>query len=225
MGVTASVRTDPGTPTHPTAPLADVAAARHAPGRAPVAAVAAGMVSTIEALALLALGLTGLNGLMVAPTRSSGLLVAVVLVVLAGWLVLVAAAGATLVDGAGRRMLVVVASLEVAVLGASFVVGLVGPADLLVLGGGLPAPALVLLALSVPITKLLLATTPAVDAWLAVGGRPPAAVRSAPMPPARRRLQLVTVGAIGVALTAVALLGPTAAPAPGTATTSEVTGR
>jgi hypothetical protein len=71
--------------------------------------------------------------------------------------------------------------------------------------GALPVPALALLALGVPTAKLLLAGSPSAVAWVQAGGRPKAA-RPAPVVD-HRALRGLTLGGIGLALTAVAVLG------------------
>ena len=190
--------------------------------RAPLPVIAAAVLSVVESLALLALGLTSLDAVLGLAARPSGALVAAGLVVLAGWVVLCAGGGASLVDGAGRLLLVVVSCAEVAVLVTGGVTGLLRGSTVLVGGlGALPVPALALLGLAVPATKMLLAGAPGAAAWLAAG---PATRRLRPAVHAdRRALRLVTVGVIGAALTAVALLGSPAAP--GAPATTAVTGQ
>jgi hypothetical protein len=181
---------------------------------------AAGALAVAESLALLAVGLTSLDGVFGTGLRPDGALVAVTLGLLAAWVVLCAGGGATLVDGAGRGLLVAVACGEVAlllVLTAGGVLGVEGMWSV-VLGplGALPVPALTLLALAVPTTKLLLAGSPAATAWLAVGPHPEPA--RPPLPPRHRLLRGVTVGVIGLALTAFTLVSdPAPAVAPDTA--------
>ena len=51
----------------------------------------------------------GLDGVFGTGVRPDGLLVAVILTLLAGWVVLCAGGGASLVDGAGRQLIVAVA--------------------------------------------------------------------------------------------------------------------
>jgi hypothetical protein len=67
-------------------------------------------------------------------------------------------------------------------------------------------PALGLVALAVPVGKLLLAGAPSAQAWIAAGPR----IRvSRPDPVATHRLlATVTLGVIGAALCAVAILAP-----------------
>ncbi|HEX2073111.1 MAG TPA: hypothetical protein VHF92_04940 [Geodermatophilus sp.] len=171
----------------------------------PAPVVAAGVVAVLEAIALVAGALTGLDGLLTSPLRPSGGLVALTLVLLAGWVVLCAGGGATVVDGSGRTMLVGVAYGELLLVGgllvATQVTTVLDP-----LPATLPLPAVVLLALAVPVGKLLLAGAPSALEWVAAGPRAP--VRRARHAPVRRGLRAATVTAIGVALAALALLGP-----------------
>jgi hypothetical protein len=205
----------------PNAPL-DAAAARTTaavgvaprPRRLPATVGAAATVAGLESLGLLALGLTGLDGVFGTGARPDGLLVALCLLVLAGWVVLCAGGGAGLLDGAGRHLLVSVACGELALLLVLGIAGAFGAGGVAVVAlGGLPLPALALLGLGVPTAKLLLATSPSAVGWVAAGGRPRTAR------PARRvehpGLRATTVVCIGLALTSVALLGgpsETAAP-------------
>jgi hypothetical protein len=177
--------------------------------RVPLPVAGAAALALLEALALLACGLTGLDGLFGTGVRPSGVLVALTLLLLAGWVVLCAGGGVCLVDGAGRRLVRVVACGEIALLLVLTLAGVLG-ADgvrLVVLGplGALPLPALALLALGVPTAKLLLAGAPSTLAWVQAGGRP----RTARCEPAvqHRGLRTVTLTCIGLALTGVALLG------------------
>jgi len=185
------------------------------PRRLPVTVVTAGALAVVQSLGLLALGLTSLDAVFGAGARPSGALVAVTLLLLAGWVVLAAGGGASLVDGAGRTLLVAVSCGEIAllaVLGGSGLLGLDGVRTVVVGPlGAVPLPALALLALAVPTGKLLLAGAPSAAAWVADGGRP------RPARPARivqhRVLRGVTVACIGLALTGVAVLGDPADPA------------
>jgi hypothetical protein len=182
----------------------------------PISVGAAATLAVLQALGLLALGLTSLDGVFGTGIRPDGVVVAVTLLVLAGWVVLCAGGGASLLDGAGRQLIVAVAWGEIALLLVLVLTAVLG-ADgvwLVALGplGALPVPALALLALGFPTAKLLLATTPSAVGWVEAGGRPRAArpVRSVE----HRGLRVATVTCIGLALTALALLGgPTAAPA------------
>jgi hypothetical protein len=183
--------------------------------RTPLPVAAAGVLAVVEALALLAVGLTGLDGIFGTGLRPDGGLVALTLLVLAAWVVLCAGGGASLVDGAGRLLLVAVSCGEIAlflVLTGAGVLGVdggwrvvVGPL------GALPVPALTVLALAVPITKLLLAGSDAASGWLAAGPRPRA--RRPQLPRPHRVLRGVTLGAIGLTLTTFCLVSGPASPA------------
>lgn len=180
-------------------PVRRTAAPRSARRRPPVAALLTGLLAMLEAVGLLAVALHGLDGLLSAPSRPTGPVLGVALLVLAGWIVLAAGSGAAVVDGSGRGLLVGVAAGELALL------ALVGVAAVLV-PVALPLPGLLLLAAAVPVGKLLLAGSPSVAAWLAAG---PRAVERRPDPAsAHRVLATATLGVIGLALGAVALLGP-----------------
>ncbi|MBY3554709.1 hypothetical protein [Modestobacter lapidis] len=187
--------------------------------RTPLPVAAAGLLAVVESLALLAVGLTGLDGIFGTALRPDGGLVALTLLLLAAWVVLCAGGGAGLVDGAGRLLLIAVSCGEIALLLVLTVAGVLGVGGVwLVVGGplgGLPLPALTLLALAVPLTKLLLAGSVAATGWLAAGPRPRAA-RPA-LPRRHRVLRGVTVGVIGLALTTFCLVsspaGPVADPA------------
>ncbi len=180
------------------APLPTAVAAP--PARWPVAVLLLAGVSLLESVALLAVGLTGLDGLLTATPRPPGALVAGVLGGLAAWIVLCAAGGLAAVEGSGRRLPAGVACAEVALVGALAVVALATPLPL-----PLPLPALALLLLAVPVGKLLLLSAPSTLAWAAA--RPPRPhVRRAAV--AHPRVRLVTVGLIGVALTALAVTAP-----------------
>ena len=188
--------------------------------RTPPAVAAAGALAVVEALALLAVGLTGLDGLFGTGLRPDGGLVAVALLLLAGWVVLCAGGGAGLVDGAGRRLLVAVSCGEIALFGVLTLAGVLGAdgAWEVVVGplGALPVPALTLLALAVPTTKLLLAGSVTTTDWLAAGPRP--RVRRPALPPEHRVARGVTVGLIGLVLTTFCLVSPPADPAADPAT-------
>jgi hypothetical protein len=177
------------------------------PRRLPVTVAAAATLAVLQSLGVLALGVTSLDGVL--GRHPDGALVAVTLLLLAGWVVLGAAGGAGLVDGAGRQLLVSVACGEVTLFAVLALAGLLGADGVreVVVGplGALPVPALALLGLGLPAGKLLLATSPSAVAWVRAGGRPKAAS------PARvvehRALRGATVVCIGLALTGVALLG------------------
>jgi hypothetical protein len=186
--------------------------------RLPLPVLAAAAVAVAESLGLLALGLAGLDRVVGTSLRPSGGLVAVTLLMLAGWVVLCAGGAASLVDGAGRTLVVSVACGEIALLLVLVVAGMLGVDGVQQLAAplGAPVPALGLLALAVPLTKLLLAGAPSSSVWVAAGPRPPA--RRPAVAPGRPLLRRVTVGVIGLALTTIALAGspadPTVAPAP-----------
>lgn len=175
------------------------------PRRLPVAVAAAAVVGLVEALGLLAVGLTGLDGLLLGAGRPPEVVVGAVLVLLAAWIVTSAGGGATMVDGAGRRGYVVLAHLELFAVAVAGVGALVAPLPVPT-PAGLSWPALVLLALAVPVAKLLLAGSPSARAWIAAGPR----IRERrPDPVARHRVVCaLTVAAIGLALGAVAVGGP-----------------
>ena len=182
--------------------------------RTPAAVAAAGVLAVVEALALLAVGLTGLDGLFGTGLRPDGGLVAVTLLLLAAWVVLCAGGGASLVDGAGRLLLVAVSCGEIALFLVLTLAGVLGVdgAWQVVVGplGALPVPALTLLALAVPVTKLLLAGSVTTTDWLAAGPRPRA--RRPALPPEHRVARVVTVGLIGLVLTTFCLVSPPADP-------------
>ncbi|MCF6734611.1 hypothetical protein [Blastococcus sp. KM273129] len=179
--------------------------AAHGPRRVPVPALAAGVISVLEAVALLALGLTRADVVLAAPVRPAGWVVAVSLLLLAGWVVLTAGAGAAVVDGSTRTLLVVTSAVElgaVSVLGG-FAVLLPLPAALT---GGLPLPLLFAAAVALPIGKLLLVDAPSARAWVLQGPR----VRERrPDPVATHRpLCALTLGGIALLLTGFAVLNP-----------------
>lgn len=207
------VAAPPAVPVCPPAPAGTAPTARiDTRRRTPLPVAAAGALCVLEALGLLALGLTSLDSIFGTALRPSGALVAVTLLLLAGWVVLAAGGGASLVDGAGRQLIVAVAWGEVAVLAVLLVAALCGADAATLVGGGLPLPVVTLLGLAVPAVKLLLAASPEAVAWVAAGPRPRA--RRPALPPERRLLRGVTVAVIGVVLTGVAVLGQPAAPAP-----------
>jgi len=183
-----------------------------APARRPAPVLALAAVCGLEALALLAGGLTGLDGLFTAAPRPSALLVVVVLGGLAGWVVLCAGSGLAVLEG-GRRLVNGLACAEAAAVAALFVVTqftpLVGD-----LPTTLPLPAVALLALAVPVGKLLLTSAPATLAWAEAA--PPRVHTAAP--PRHPRLRLATVALIGVALGALAVTTPVAGELPPSST-------
>ena len=167
-----------------------------------------------ESLALLAGSLTGLDGLLTATPAPSALLVVAVLGGLSAWIVACGAGALTVLGGSGRRLAAGVSCAEVALVVALPVVGAVTPVldDLPVT---VPLPALALLALAVPVGKLLLASAPSALAWEATG-RPRHRV---PAPITRPRLRVVTVAVIGLALCALAVTSPVGAGEPPAAAT------
>ena len=183
------------------------------PQRRPAAVLLLAAVSLLEAVGLLAGGLTGLDGLMTATPRPSGLLVAAALGGLAAWIVLCAAGGLAALDGSGHRLPAGVACAEIALLAA---LAVVAPGAAVDLPTTLPLPALLLLALAVPVGKLMLTSAPATVAWTAAGPRR----RPAVPPVAHPRTRLATVVLIGLALGALAVTAPAGAETPATSTVS-----
>ena len=165
---------------------------------APLPALLAGLTGIVQAIALLAVALHGLDAVLTAPSRPAGPAIALGLLGLAAWIVLAAAGGAAVIDGSGRRLLTGVAVAEL---------GLVAAAAVLLPTTPLALPTgLVVAAAAVPVAKLLLAGSPSAVAWVAAGPRP---VERRPDPATTYRvLATVTLGLIGLALGAVALLGP-----------------
>jgi hypothetical protein len=179
------------------------AAAETAPRRLPVTVASAGMIGVLEAVGLLAVALTSLDGLLSSPTRPAGWIVAGGLLMLAGWIVLCAGSGAAVIDGAGRTLLAGVAYAELALIGMFLVVA---TAVTVAVPGDLPLPLLGLIALAVPVGKLLLVGSPSAQRWVAAGPR--TRVRRADPVQAHRLLATVTLGLIGLSLAAVAVLAP-----------------
>lgn len=179
-----------------------VPAAEQARLRLPFLVVAAALAAGVEAVALLAAGLTGLSGFLTSAARPSGLEVALVLGLLASWIVLCAGGGAALLDGAGRRLYRGVAHAEFGLVGLVLALRVGGVFD----GVSVPLTAFALLALSVPTVKLLIAGAPSVIEWVAQGPRPR---EQRPDPVARHRgLCAATLVAIALTLGVVALTGP-----------------
>jgi hypothetical protein len=177
--------------------------------RAPASVVAAAVLGVVEALGLVAAALAGLAHLL-EYSHPTGPALGVGLVALATWVVLAAASGAAVLDGTGRRLYSGVACAELGLV----LVLLLALATTSLLDGiriGFPLPALALFLLAVPAGKLLLAGAPTATQWLAQGPR----VRERRADPAatHRGLCVVTLGVIGLALAAAALL----VPAPGDA--------
>jgi hypothetical protein len=180
-----------------------VAANETAVRRLPVTVVAAALIGVLEAVALLAMALTSVDGVLSSPTRPAGWIIGAGLLVLAGWIVLCAGSGAALVDGAGRTLLMGVAYAEMALVAFLLVLATAMP---IVTPGNIPVPALGLLALAVPVGKLLLASAPSARRWVAQGPR--TRVRRADPVQTHRLLATVTLAVIGLSLAAVAALAP-----------------
>jgi hypothetical protein len=200
-------------------PLAPPAAELPAARRRPLAVLVLGAGGMLQAVALVAIALTSLTGMLAAEHRAPDAVIVAVLVALAGWTVLSAAAGAAVLDGGGRQVLVVLGLAELVVVTGLLIGALTTP---LLDGalGDLPGPALALLALAVPLGRLLLAGAPSTVTWVAAG--PPVREPRADPVGTHRRLCGVTLAVIGLALGGVALLGPSAPaggpPAPAAAT-------
>jgi hypothetical protein len=189
---------------HVTVPArASVAAAEAAPRRLPVTVASAGLIGVLEAVGLLAVALTGLDGVLSSPSRPAGWIVAGGLLLLAAWIVLCAGSGAALIDGAGRTLLLGVAYAEMALVAMLLVIATATPMPT---PGDIPVPALGLIALAVPVGKLLLAGAPSAQRWVAEGPR--TRVRRADPVQTHRMLAMVTLAVIGLSLTAVAVLAP-----------------
>ena len=170
--------------------------------RLPLAIVAAGSLGVLESIGLLAVALTGLDAVLTS-FRSAGWLVAAGLVLLAGWIVLCAGSGAALIDGAGRKLLMGVAYAEMGLIAVLLVAATVLP---FANPTSLPVPALGLVALAVPVAKLLLAGAPSAQRWIAEGPR--VRVRRADPVRSHRMLATLTLGLIGASLCAVTILAP-----------------
>jgi hypothetical protein len=176
--------------------------------RLPLVALAAGVVAILEAVGLLAVVLTGLDGVLDSAVRPAGWMIALGLVVLAGWIVLCAGGGAALIDGAGRRLVIGVAYGEMVLVAALLVVATATP--LVAPPAGMSLPALGLLVLAVPVGKLLLAHSPAAGRW--VTDRPRARV-CLPDPVATHRvLATATLGVIAATLVVLAVSTPAQGP-------------
>jgi hypothetical protein len=187
--------------------------------RLPATVLAAGLIGILEAVGLLSAALTGLDGVLASAARPEGWIVATGLFVLAGWIVLCAGSGAAMIDGAGRSLLVGVAYGELVLVGLLTVVATATPL-FAETPFGLPLPALVLMAVAVPVGKLLLAGAPSAVSWIAAGPRT-RATRPDPVS-THRLLATLTLAAIGVALGALAVLTPVHADGPGAPASSVV---
>jgi hypothetical protein len=173
--------------------------------RVPVTVLVAGLIAIVEGVGLLAAALTGLDGVLSSPLRPAGPVVAAGLIVLAGWIVLCAGSGAALIDGSTRRTFVRLAYVEIALVAALSVAAVVTPL-LAEVPLGPPLPAVALLALAVPVGKLLLVGAPTAQQWVAQGPR----VRETRPDPvaAHRLLATLTLGVIGAGLVALTVLAP-----------------
>jgi hypothetical protein len=171
--------------------------------RLPVTVASAGLVAVLEAVGLMSFAMTGLDGLLSSPTRPAGWIVAAGLLMLAGWIVLAAGSGAALIDGAGRKLFLGVAYAELVLVAMLLVVVTALPVPI---PGGIPVPLLALMVLAVPVGKLLLANAPTAQRWVAAGPR--TRVRRADPVTTHRLLATVTLGLIGLSLTAIAVLAP-----------------
>ena len=189
---------------HVTVPArASVATAETAPRRLPLTIVSAGLIGVLQAIGLLAVALTGLDGVLSSASRPAGWIVGGGLLLLAAWIVLCAGSGAALIDGAGRKLLIGVAYAELVVVAMLLVVA---TSMSIPTPGDIPVPLLGLMAVAVPVGKLLLAGAPSAQQWVAAGPR--TKVRRADPVRTHRALATVTLGLIGASLCAVAILAP-----------------
>jgi hypothetical protein len=198
---------------------ADAGTARR---RVPATVVAAGAVGVLEALGLLAVGLSSFDGLLTSPVRPAGWVIVLGLGLLAAWVVSCAGTAATLVDGAGRRSMTAVSFVELVAVAAFFVLATTTTVIPALPGHLTPAP-VALLALAVPVGKLLLVGSPSAVAWVAAGPR----IRERRPDPvaAHRLLCTLTIAGIGLALVAVAVFLPAPTASTGTDVASVVSGR
>jgi hypothetical protein len=173
--------------------------------RVPLTVLAAGLIGILQSVALLAVALTQLDGLLGSPVRPGGWIVALGLLVLAGWIVLAAGGGAALIDAAGRRLVVAVAYGELVLLGFVAVVATATPL-IAASPAGLPLPLWLLMGAGLPVGKLLLVGSPSAVRWVADG--PGVRERRVDPVAAHRVLATLTLGLIGAALVAVAVLAP-----------------
>ena len=187
--------------------------------RRPMTVLAAGAIGIVQAVALLAVAVSGIDGVL-STARPTGSTLAIGLTVLAAWVVLCAGSGAGLIEGTGRKLLVGLAYTEISLVAMLLLVATVVP--VVTPPAGLPLPALALLVLAVPVAKLLLAATPSARQWVADG--PITRVQRTDPVAAHRVLATVTLGIIGIALGALAVLAPAQAPdgGPGAAASSVV---
>ena len=173
--------------------------------RPPVTVVATVAVGLVESIALLAGALTGLDGVLSSVHRPGPGVVLPAVFVLAGWIVVCAAGAATLLDGAGQRLVTWVAYGELVLITVLFFVALFTPRAEVPIPPAVPLPAVALLVLAVPVGKLLLVGSPTAVAWVADGPRP----RERRPDPTKtyKDLCVATLAVIGIALTAVAVIG------------------
>ena len=171
--------------------------------RLPMTVATAGLIGVLEAVGLLSLALTSLDGLLSSPPRPAGWIVAAGLLMLAAWIVLCAGSGAAVIDGAGRTLFLGVAYGELVLVAVFLVAATALPIPT---PGDIPVPLLGLMALAVPVGKLLLANAPTALRWVAAGPR--TRVRRADPVQTHRLLATCTLGLIGLSLAAVAVLAP-----------------
>jgi hypothetical protein len=191
-------------PAHVSVPAqTEVATSESSARRLPLTIVSAGLIGVVEAVGLLAVALTGLDGVLSSASRPAGWIVALGLVLLAAWIVLCAGSGAALIDGAGRQLLVGLAYAELVLIAMLLVIATATPMQT---PGDIPVPALGLMALAVPVGKLLLAGAPSARRWVAEGPR--TRVRRADPVQTHGMLATVTLAVIGLSLTAIAVLAP-----------------
>ena len=177
--------------------------------RLPMTVATAGLIGVLEAVGLLSLALTSLDGLLSSPMRPAGWIVGAGLLLLAAWIVLCAGSGAAVIDGAGRKLLLGVAYAELVLVAMLLVIATALSVPLPI---DVPLPALGLMALAVPVGKLLLANAPSAQRWVDAGPR--TRVRRADPVQTHRLIATATLGLIGFSLAAVAVLAPV--PADGT---------
>jgi hypothetical protein len=204
-------------PAHVRAPKAPAASTPTTVRRLPVAVLTAGALGITEAVGLLAAGLTSLDGVLTSASRPSGVVVALALIALAGWIVLAAAGGAALIDGTGKKLGLAVAYGELGLVGLLAVVAVGAPVQV---PFGLPLPALLLLALAVPVGKLLLVGAPSAQAWIAAG---PRTRERRPDPVAAHRgAATLTLAAIALGLVALTVATPVSEDGAGSPASSTV---
>jgi hypothetical protein len=183
--------------------VAAVGTTRTTVRRLPATIAAAGAIGVLEGIGLLAVALTGLDGVLTSPVHPAGWLVAGGLGMLAAWIVLSAGSGAAMLDGAGRKLLVGLSCTELVLI--SFLL-VIATAFSMPNPTSLPLPALGLLALAVPVAKLLLVSAPSAQQWVLDGPR--TRVRHVDPVQAHRMLATVTLAVLGLSLGALALLAP-----------------